>query len=105
MGQVDKKIMFFDVDDTVCPSTQPLDAAMAQELNRFIGRGKALAFISGSTAAVESPARFDAGSHRYQRFIPLVLVDSGCAVQRAIHPAYGFDAIFLQLLRILRMRK
>jgi phosphomannomutase len=45
-----KKIMFFDVDDTVCPSTQPVSQEMAQQLNRLIGEGRILAFISGSTA-------------------------------------------------------
>lgn len=46
-----KKIIFADVDDTVCPSTQPVGLEMAAELNRLIGLGRVLAFISGSTVA------------------------------------------------------
>jgi phosphomannomutase len=45
-----KKILFFDVDDTVCPSTQPLAEDMSAELNRLLEAGRVLAFISGSTA-------------------------------------------------------
>ena len=45
-----KKIIFLDVDDTVCPSTQPIGEAMAAQINRLIASGRVVAFISGSTA-------------------------------------------------------
>ncbi len=44
-----KKILFADVDDTVCHSTRPVEADMAQALNQLIDRGWKVAFISGST--------------------------------------------------------
>lgn len=38
-----------DVDDTVCPSTQPVAPAMAKEIARLVKGGCAFAFISGSS--------------------------------------------------------
>ncbi len=38
-----------DVDDTVCPSTQPIGPEMAREIARLVNGGCAFAFISGST--------------------------------------------------------
>ncbi len=38
-----------DVDDTVCPSTQPMAPAMASEISRLIKGGCHFAFISGSS--------------------------------------------------------
>jgi HAD superfamily hydrolase (TIGR01484 family) len=46
---VDKRIFFFDVDDTVAPSTKPLSEGMAGQLNHMISSGLWIAFISGST--------------------------------------------------------
>ena len=46
-----KKIIFADVDDTVCPSTQPLQAPIGGGTQRLIDSGRMLAFISGSTVA------------------------------------------------------
>jgi hypothetical protein len=37
-----------DVDDTVCPSTQPIAPALAREITRLIKGGCTFAFISGS---------------------------------------------------------
>ncbi len=42
-------VLICDVDDTVCPSTQPIDDAMASLLRRLSNQGVVLAFISGST--------------------------------------------------------
>jgi len=38
-----------DVDDTVCPSTQPVAPAMAREIARLVKGGCTFAFISGSS--------------------------------------------------------
>src|SRR4051812_49156258 len=43
------KTLFADVDDTICESTRPIEAAIAAEINRLIARGLRVAFISGST--------------------------------------------------------
>jgi hypothetical protein len=37
-----------DVDDTICPSTQPVSSAMAKEITRVVQGGCNFAFISGS---------------------------------------------------------
>lgn len=43
------KAIIADVDDTICPSTQPIAPAMAEELGRIADSGRILAFISGGT--------------------------------------------------------
>jgi hypothetical protein len=44
-----RKAFIADVDDTVCPSTRPMSAAMAREVERIVRAGRIFAFISGST--------------------------------------------------------
>ncbi|HTB22955.1 MAG TPA: HAD-IIB family hydrolase [bacterium] len=46
-----KKAFIADVDDTVCPSTRPMEPAMAAEIGRIVREGRIFAFISGSTLA------------------------------------------------------
>jgi HAD superfamily hydrolase (TIGR01484 family) len=43
------KAIIADIDDTICPSTQPIKPEMAREIERIIRGGRIFAFISGST--------------------------------------------------------
>lgn len=43
------RALFFDVDDTVAPSTQPLEAPMVAALAALAKRGLRLGFVSGSS--------------------------------------------------------
>ncbi len=43
------RTLIADVDDTVCPSTQPLGHDLAREIARVVNGGCAFAFISGSS--------------------------------------------------------
>jgi phosphomannomutase len=43
------KTFIADIDDTICPSTKPISAAMAREVDRLVAAGRTFAFISGST--------------------------------------------------------
>ena len=43
------KALIADVDDTICPSTRPIEPEVAAAINRFVAQGRIFAFISGST--------------------------------------------------------
>ena len=44
----EKKVIIADVDDTICESCQVIYPEMAEQINRLISQGYAIAFISGS---------------------------------------------------------
>ncbi|MES2201077.1 MAG: HAD-IIB family hydrolase [candidate division FCPU426 bacterium] len=44
-----KKIIFADVDDTICVSTRPVEQDMALEIGRLVASGRVFGFVSGST--------------------------------------------------------
>jgi len=50
-GQGERVTLIADVDDTVCPSTQPIGPGLAKEIARLVNGGCAFAFISGSSLA------------------------------------------------------
>jgi phosphomannomutase len=43
------KAIIADIDDTICPSTQPVSPDMAREIDRIVASGREFAFISGSS--------------------------------------------------------
>src|SRR5579871_954501 len=48
-AKVQMHTLIADVDDTVCPSTQPIVKDMAKEIARLVDAGCSFAFISGSS--------------------------------------------------------